>query len=127
MSCSPPRPNAVVSRRQFLSMVGITTTATMLPAALDFAGSDADAAKRAKTKARTKKNAAAVAEGPLVAGRAVAALAFVAADRVILMPEGRTAAELGERSRWLAEACAQNGFRFSTRLHILIWGDERGV
>ena len=63
----------------------------------------------------------------VAAARAVAALAGVAADRVILMPEGRTAAELGERSRWLAEACAQNGFRFSTRLHILIWGDERGV
>ena len=48
-------------------------------------------------------------------------------DRVVLMPEGRTAAELTSRSSWLAEACTQRGYRFSTRLHILIWGDKRGV
>ena len=47
--------------------------------------------------------------------------------RVVLMPEGRTAAELTARSPWLAETCTQRGYRFSTRLHILIWGDKRGV
>ncbi len=47
--------------------------------------------------------------------------------RVVLMPEGRTAAELTTRSPWLAETCTQRGYRFSTRLHILIWGDKRGV
>jgi 7-cyano-7-deazaguanosine (preQ0) biosynthesis protein QueE len=47
--------------------------------------------------------------------------------RVVLMPEGRTAAELTARSPWLAETCNQRGYRFSTRLHILIWGDKRGV
>ncbi|MCK9519743.1 MAG: 7-carboxy-7-deazaguanine synthase QueE [Dehalococcoidia bacterium] len=47
--------------------------------------------------------------------------------RIVLMPEGRSAAELGERSPWLAELCTQRGYRFSTRLHILIWGDKRGV
>lgn len=48
-------------------------------------------------------------------------------ERVVLMPEGRTSAELGARSPWLAETCARRGYRFSTRLHILIWGDRRGV
>lgn len=48
-------------------------------------------------------------------------------SRVILMPEGRTSAELAERSTWLAEACAERGYRFSSRLHILLWGDKRGV
>lgn len=48
-------------------------------------------------------------------------------DRVVLMPEGRTATELTARSPWLAEACTERGYRFSTRLHILIWGDKRGV
>ena len=48
-------------------------------------------------------------------------------ERVILMPEGRTAEELRERSPWLAEICTQRGYRLSTRLHILIWGDKRGV
>ncbi|MFN8615981.1 MAG: 7-carboxy-7-deazaguanine synthase QueE [Dehalococcoidia bacterium] len=48
-------------------------------------------------------------------------------ERVVLMPEGTTATELNARSLWLAETCAQRGYRFSTRLHILIWGDKRGV
>jgi organic radical activating enzyme len=58
---------------------------------------------------------------------AVAETAGMPASRVILMPEGRTPAELAARSEWLAEACAQRGFRFGTRLHVLIWGDRRGV
>ncbi len=48
-------------------------------------------------------------------------------DRVILMPEGRTPAELAARSSWLADACIARGWRFSTRLHVLLWGDRRGV
>lgn len=51
----------------------------------------------------------------------------ISAARIVLMPEGRTAAELTARSPWLAETCTQRGYRFSTRLHILIWGDKRGV
>ncbi|OAI40796.1 hypothetical protein AYO38_05080 [bacterium SCGC AG-212-C10] len=51
----------------------------------------------------------------------------IQADRIVLMPEGRTAAELREKSTWLAETCTQRGYRFSSRLHILIWGDKRGV
>ena len=47
-------------------------------------------------------------------------------ERVVLMPEGVTPDVLAERGRWLAEACAQRGYRFSTRLHILLWGDQRG-
>jgi 7-cyano-7-deazaguanosine (preQ0) biosynthesis protein QueE len=47
--------------------------------------------------------------------------------RVVLMPEGTTAAALNARSPWLAEICAERGYRFSSRLHILIWGDKRGV
>ena len=51
----------------------------------------------------------------------------IPAGRVVLMPEGTTAAQLNARSPWLAEICTQRGYRFSTRLHILIWGDKRGV
>ncbi len=51
----------------------------------------------------------------------------IPAERVVLMPEGRTAGALAARSPWLAETCTQRGYRFSTRLHILIWGDRRGV
>ncbi len=48
-------------------------------------------------------------------------------EHVILMPQGTTAAELNERGRWLANACVARGYRFSTRLHIFLWGDKRGV
>ena len=47
-------------------------------------------------------------------------------DRVLLMPEGRTPDALAKKSAWLSEACMKNGFRFTTRLHIILWGDERG-
>ncbi len=51
----------------------------------------------------------------------------IAAARVVLMPQGRTADELKATSAGLAETCAARGYRFSTRLHILLWGDKRGV
>ena len=47
-------------------------------------------------------------------------------DRVLLMPEGTSKPELQDRSEWLSELCVERGFRFTTRLHILLWGDERG-
>ena len=48
-------------------------------------------------------------------------------ERVLLQPEGLRAAELAARSPWLVELCKAHGFRFSPRLHILIWGARRGV
>jgi 7-carboxy-7-deazaguanine synthase len=49
------------------------------------------------------------------------------ADHVILMPEGVTPDALRERSLWIAEACKQEGFRFSPRLHVDLYGNRRGV
>jgi len=48
-------------------------------------------------------------------------------ERVILMPEGRTVAELDRTAVWLAEKCRDLGVRFSDRLHVRLWGDKRGV
>ena len=48
-------------------------------------------------------------------------------ERVLLMPEGVDAAVLAERGRWLVEICKQEGFRFSPRLHVELWGNRRGV
>jgi 7-carboxy-7-deazaguanine synthase len=48
-------------------------------------------------------------------------------QRILLMPEGRTAAELDRSAAWLAETCRDQGFRFCDRLHIRLWGDRRGV
>ena len=47
--------------------------------------------------------------------------------RIVLMPEGRTSADLDKTAPWLAETCRDLGFRFSDRLHIRLWGDKRGV
>jgi 7-carboxy-7-deazaguanine synthase len=48
-------------------------------------------------------------------------------SRVILMPEGTDRDRLRERAVWLAEICKQEGFRFSPRLHVDLWGNRRGV
>ena len=48
-------------------------------------------------------------------------------ERVLLMPEGTDRAVLTERACWLVEVCKREGFRFSPRLHIELWGNRRGV
>lgn len=47
-------------------------------------------------------------------------------EQVLLMPEGTNVSALTDRSSWLVEKCRDLGVRYSPRLHILIWGDERG-
>jgi 7-carboxy-7-deazaguanine synthase len=51
------------------------------------------------------------------------------ADRgkVILMPEGVDSGTLRERGAWLAETAKREGYRFTPRLHIELWGNRRGV
>lgn len=48
-------------------------------------------------------------------------------ERVLLMPEGRTAADLDRHAPQIAAICRDFGFRFSDRLHVRLWGDVRGV
>jgi 7-carboxy-7-deazaguanine synthase len=48
-------------------------------------------------------------------------------DRVLLMPEGITTEALRERAKWLVDVCKREGFRYSPRLHIDLWGNRRGV
>lgn len=47
--------------------------------------------------------------------------------RVLLMPEGTDAEILRERARWIIELCKQEGFRYTPRLQIELWGARRGV
>jgi 7-carboxy-7-deazaguanine synthase len=47
-------------------------------------------------------------------------------DRVMLMAEGTTAESIGERAGWIAEICKCEHFRYSPRLHIALWGNQRG-
>jgi 7-carboxy-7-deazaguanine synthase len=47
-------------------------------------------------------------------------------QKVVLMPEGTTAQAVQERGRWLAEIAKKELFRLSPRLHVDLWGDQRG-
>ena len=46
---------------------------------------------------------------------------------IVLMPEGTDSGVLQERGRWIVEICKRQGYRFSPRLHIDLWGARRGV
>jgi len=48
-------------------------------------------------------------------------------SKIHLMPEGTTAKQLNEKTRWLVEICKQYNFNFSNRLHVHIWGSKRGI
>ena len=48
-------------------------------------------------------------------------------DHVLLMPEGVDVVALQERSTWLVELCKDFGYRFTPRLHVLLYGHRRGV
>jgi organic radical activating enzyme len=48
-------------------------------------------------------------------------------EKIILMPEASDRETLIQRGRWLAEACKDKGYKFSNRLHILLWGNKRGT
>jgi 7-carboxy-7-deazaguanine synthase len=47
--------------------------------------------------------------------------------KVVLMPEGTDPSTLRERSLWLVEIAKREGFRFSPRLHIDLYGNRRGT
>lgn len=51
----------------------------------------------------------------------------IPAERVFLMPEGRTRAELAAHTDLVAELAKKYKFNFTSRLHIELWGDKRGV
>lgn len=49
------------------------------------------------------------------------------APRVVLMPLGMTREEQMRRMPAVVAWCRRHGFRFSPRLHILLWGPKRGL
>jgi 7-carboxy-7-deazaguanine synthase len=51
----------------------------------------------------------------------------VSTERVLLMPEGRTAEEVAARAPAVAALCAEHGFRYTPRLHLDLFGGGRGV
>jgi len=50
-----------------------------------------------------------------------------ARERVLLMPEGRTAAEVGSRAELVGRLCFEHGLRYSPRLHLDLFGPGRGL
>ena len=48
-------------------------------------------------------------------------------SRVVLMPEGVSPEAIYEKSKWLVEICKQEKFRYGPRLHIDLFGNQRGV
>jgi 7-carboxy-7-deazaguanine synthase len=50
-----------------------------------------------------------------------------ARERVLLMPEGRTAADVAARTGEVGRLCLREGFRYSPRLHLDLFGAGRGV
>ncbi|MBN9139257.1 MAG: 7-carboxy-7-deazaguanine synthase QueE [Micrococcales bacterium] len=70
-----------------------------------------------------------VVEAPLevVEAAAVAEAGGFDRKRVWLMPQTTSAAELGSLVAILAPAAINAGFKVSSRLHILAWGETRGT
>ncbi len=48
-------------------------------------------------------------------------------ENIMLMPQGVTSEMLWEKQEWLIECCKENGYRYSPRLHVELWGNKRGV
>jgi 7-carboxy-7-deazaguanine synthase len=47
--------------------------------------------------------------------------------KVLLMPQGVTREELSARGPWLVEECKKHGFCYCPRLHIELYGNQRGT
>ena len=48
-------------------------------------------------------------------------------NHTLLMPEGLTNEQLANTRQECAEVCLREGWTYTDRLHIVIWGDKRGV
>ena len=51
----------------------------------------------------------------------------IPAETILLMPQGMTPEELQPKQEWLVEICKEEGYRYSPRVHVDIWGNKRGV
>jgi 7-carboxy-7-deazaguanine synthase len=47
--------------------------------------------------------------------------------QVLIMPQGKTRAELKQKSQWIVESCKRRGYGFTPRLHIDLFGNRRGT
>ena len=54
-------------------------------------------------------------------------LRVVDKSEVFLMPEGITKSQLNKKRKWLFNVCIKEGYNYTDRLHILAYGNKRGV
>ena len=47
-------------------------------------------------------------------------------SKIILMPQATTKDDLVSKESLIQDLCEKNGFRYTTRLHVLKWGNARG-
>ncbi len=47
--------------------------------------------------------------------------------RVLVMAQGKTAAELRRKGKWIVALCKEHGYGFTPRLHIDLFGNRRGT
>ena len=57
----------------------------------------------------------------------IEAIGGVEPARVLLMAEGRSAAEVADKAPFVAGLCSEHGFRYTPRLHLDLFGGGRGV
>lgn len=51
----------------------------------------------------------------------------IKAEKIYLMPEGTTARKIQTNSKMIIPYCLDFGYNFTTRLHILVYGNKKGV
>jgi 7-carboxy-7-deazaguanine synthase len=54
-------------------------------------------------------------------------LSHVDPARVLIMPQGTRDAALRRKAKWIVEICKEHGYRFAPRLHIQLFGNQRGT
>ncbi len=47
--------------------------------------------------------------------------------RVLIMAQGTTKKQLGEKAQWIVPLCMSHGYGFTPRLHIELFGNRRGT
>jgi 7-carboxy-7-deazaguanine synthase len=54
-------------------------------------------------------------------------LAIAERERVLIMPQGTREETLRRKAKWIVELCKKHGYRFTTRLHIQLYGNRRAT
>jgi 7-carboxy-7-deazaguanine synthase len=47
--------------------------------------------------------------------------------RVLIMAQGTTRKQVGDKARWIVPLCMRHGYGYTPRLHIELFGNRRGT